>query len=334
MNKTTEKTSFDNRAKLLLIARILYEQTEEGHGLSGEEIISCLSEYGIKEERKTLYKDIDCLRKLGHDIIAFRNGRNTLYHIGERHFELSELRLLIDAVLASHSITGKKTQELIRKLEYFAGKTDAESLNRDICISNQRKAENNTIYYSVNDLHLAIRDDEQITFRYLQWTTEKKAVPKYNNKTYEVSPWALIFDHEYYYLIGYDQQKQEMRHYRIDKMKNLTRVKKPRLGRADFMKYDMESFSQSTFNMFDGPLTGVTLRAKDSLVGVMIDRFGKDIPIHENGDGTFDFTVDIRLSDPFLGWLVGIGKGVEITKPAEVREKMRELLEGIGKMYR
>ena len=315
----------DNRIRILILSRILYDRTDEAHGLSTEELLSALAEQGFHLERKTLYKDIECLNKLGHDILKMRQGKKVLYHVGNRLFETAELRILIDAVNASHFLTPSKTRQLIRKLESISSRYEARDMDKNVIIAGQRKSDNKTIYYLVNDLHFAIRDDRQVRFQYTQWNTQKCLVKKYDGAIYHVSPWTMLFDHENYYLIGYDNKNSEIRHYRVDKIVNLEVVEEHRLGEESYKNYNIDSFMNGTFGMFAGSPVNVVIRVCEDKVGIMIDRFGKDIQLKQNKDDTYDFEVYVRMSDQFLGWIVALGEGVEIIGPESVRKKMQEI---------
>jgi len=328
-----EEYAIDSRARLLILARILYEKTDETKGLTADQIIAELQKEKMKSERKTLYKDLDCLSSLGHDVLKNRNGREVYYHIGSRRFEMAELRLLIDAVQASHVLTTKKTKSLIKKLEYFVSDNDAKDFENVVYVTGQRKTTNESIYYLVNDLHVAIKDDCKVAFQYYQWDINKQLRLRHDGKRYDVSPWAMLFDYENYYLLAFDEEKREMRHYRVDKMKNLIILGEKRKGREVFDSYDMGTFTQSIFGMYDAEVEHVLIRASNDLVGVMIDRFGKDIIIHDQEDGTFTFEMDIRVSDHFLGWIIAVGDKVEILKPESLRGRIARIGEGLKNKY-
>ncbi|MBR0145570.1 MAG: WYL domain-containing protein [Eubacterium sp.] len=325
--------TIDNRARLLLLASFLYEKSDENHGLSIDDIRIYLESVGIPVNRKTLYKDIQCLNELGHDIVMEKIGRSVYYHIGARRFELAELRLMIDAVQASHFLTEQKTKDLIRKLQSLASDYDSKGLENNVYISGQRKAINKSIFYLVNDLHQAIRDDHKVRFQYFQWDVNKKAELRHEGAFYDVSPWAMLFDHENYYMVGYDNRIGKMHHYRVDKIKNLSIVQEPREGKAYFDSYDMQAFTQSTFGMFHGNIEHVRIRASYDLAGVMIDRFGRKIEIKDNKDGTFDFEVDVRVSDQFLGWIIAVGENVRILSPESVIDRMKEIAKRLKIIY-
>ncbi|MGN0564187.1 MAG: helix-turn-helix transcriptional regulator, partial [Candidatus Heritagella sp.] len=194
----------NQKPKLLYLAKIFAEYTDEEHGLSMQEIIARLNQYEINADRKTLYLDFEELRHFGLDIVSEQKGRNVYYFLASRDFELPELKLLVDCVQSSKFITERKSRELIKKLESLVSKHNASQLQRQVILSGRVKAMNESIYYSVDTIHNAINGDKQIRFQYFQWNVKKEMELRHHGAWYQISPWALVWDDEYYYLIGYD----------------------------------------------------------------------------------------------------------------------------------
>ena len=325
--------NINQKMKLHYLEGLLKDYTDEKHSLTANEIIELLEKDGVKTERKTLYKDIALLRDYGVDIIQEKRGRNVVYFIGQRDFELPELKLLVDLVQASKFITKKKSQILIKKLESFASRYEASELQRQLYVSGDNKAENEKIYYNVDMIHSAINENKNITYQYFQWTEDKKKELRHNGKIYKVSPWALLWDHEKYYMVGYDEEAKEIRHYRVDKIINLKLGEESRKGITEFKKYNISSYTKKTFGMFEGEEVLVTLRVDNSLSGVIIDRFGKDINIEKVNKNQFDVQVKVARSDQFYGWILSLGNGIEIIKPKKVREEIIELINQRKQIY-
>ena len=203
-----------SKSKLLCLAKILLDYTDDNHGLSCDELICELKNYNITAERKSIYSDVKVLQSHGLDIIKQKHGRAVYYSIGMRKFELAELKLMMDAVQASKSISEKKSQMLLEKLGSLASKYDAGELHRQAVESAGRvKAINENVLYNIDIIEQAIRDNRKITFQYYQWTIEKKLEQKHDNKIYLISPWDLQMDNEKYYLIGYDSEKNMKKHF-------------------------------------------------------------------------------------------------------------------------
>ena len=321
------------KMKLHYLEKILLLNTDENHPLTAEELIKLLESDGIKIERKTLYKDISLLRNYGIDVIQEKRGRNVVYYIGQRDFELPELKLLVDLVQASKFITKRKSQVLIKKIENLTSKYEAYELHRQVYVSDNNKAENEKIYYNVDKIYSAINDNHSMYFQYFQWNEEKKKKLRHNGKIYKVSPWALLWDHEKYYLIGYDEEVDEIRHYRVDKIVNIEIRDDSRKGVIEFKGFNISAYTKRLFGMFDGEEENITLRADNSLAGVIIDRFGKDVDLKKVNDHQFDAIVRVALSDQFYGWVLSLGNDVEILKPKNAREGIKKMIRQRSEIY-
>lgn len=313
----------NQKQKMLYLMKIFSEETDDTHFLSMTEIIQKLADNGITADRKTLYVDFDELRKFGLDILMEKVGRIYCYHLGSREFELPELKLLVDAVQSAKSMTDKKSRELIKKLEGLVSKYEARQLNRQVIISGRIKSMNESIYYNVDTLYEAIGADRQIRFKYVQWNIRKETSLRRDGVWYQVSPWALMWADENYYLVGYDAADGKIKHYRVDKMLRISLASEKREGQDQFKKFNMPRYTKSLFGMFGGEETRVTLEAENSMVGVLIDRFGKDIIISPVDGTRFRTTVTVAVSRQFLGWIIALGGGVKIVGPDEVTDQMR-----------
>ncbi|MCR5557472.1 MAG: WYL domain-containing protein [Butyrivibrio sp.] len=311
----------NQKLKLYYLNQIMTKYTDDEHYLTMPEILSHLEEYGIEADRKSIYDDIEALRGLGVDIIMEQEGRSYYYHLGARQFEMAELKLLVDAVQSSKFITAKKSDELIDKITGLVSEYQAKELRRQVEVQGRVKTMNESIYYIVDELHTAILGNKQITFEYLTWNLKKELVPR-REGLYEESPWALTWDDENYYLIAYDTEEAKIKHFRVDKIRDLTIVDKKREGRDVFEAIDMASYINMNFGMF-GKAAGVpvNLRFKNDMVGIVIDRFGKDIPIKPSGEeGWSDTRVTVMISGQFFGWVFAMGGLVKIIGPDNVLE--------------
>ena len=322
----------NQKLKLLYIAKILEEETCEKNPITTQDLIKHLKGVGVEAERKSIYDDIEKLEMFGYDIIHVDNRNGGGYYLASREFELAELKLLVDAVQSSRFITPKKSEELIRKLEKLTSKIEANGLQRQVYVAGKVKAYNENILYHVDTIYTAMHENKQISFNYMAYDKSKKQVPRYNGKVYQVSPWYLIWKDENYYLLAYDEEKQMIRHYRVDKMERVKVIAKGRVGRDDYERMDMAKFSNRAFGMYGGREEAVVLEYQPECLDVILDRFGLDIPVQEAGD-KLRSRVQVILSDQFYGWIAGIGGKVKITAPQEVVDEYKELLTRILKEY-
>lgn len=323
----------NQKLKLLYLAKILYEHTDDRHGLTMPEILSFLREYGVSAERKRLYTDIEDLCRFGLDVIKEKRNRKCYYYLGNRSFELAELKLLVDSVQSSKFITAKKSNELINKIESLTSKYEAKQLQRQVFVAGRVKTMNESIYYNVDKIHTAINDNLKISFHYFQWNVNKNIELRHDGKMYEISPWALTWAEENYYLIGYDSEVEQIKHYRVDKMLHIEVGTEQREGEEYFSKFDMAVYSKRIFGMFDGKSEIVKIECENKFAGVIIDRFGKNVNLIKQDDEHFTVNVDVAVSDHFLGWIIALGTGVKIVSPNEVVKKMKQRIDELQSMY-
>lgn len=325
--------SSQQKSKLLLIARFLMESSDEEHPQPMSQILACLSRQGIEAERKSVYDDLDTLKQFGLDINNIR-GTGGGYYIGQRPFELAELKLLVDAVQASRFITERKTAQLIRKLSALASRHQAAQLRRQLYGAGRVKSMNESILYNVDALHQTIAGGHQAEFRYFDYTVDKKRRFRRDGGCYRVSPYALIWDNRRYYLLAWDEEAQAMKHYRVDRMVDIRETEEPRQGQEAFARLDMSRYAEQTFDMFGGEQALVTLECDDSMAGVIIDRFGKDTMIIGSRPGCFTVDVRVTVSPHFYGWVCSLDGGCRILGPEAVRQGMKEHLDRLSAAYR
>ena len=323
----------NQKLKLYYLAKIMVNRTDDEHRLTMSQIRALLEEYGVSADRKSLYDDMEALRVLGIDVIGEKEGRDFFYHVGQKHFEIAELKLLVDAIQSSKFITERKSNELIGKLTGLASDFEASQLAREVVVRGRIKTMNESIYYIVDDIHNALKDNKKIRFEYLKWNLDKEMEPR-KDEAYEVSPWALTWDDENYYMIAYDAADDKIKHYRVDKMRGIEISNEMREGRELFEQFDLAAYSKMNFGMFGGQEVAVTLEFQNDMVGVILDRFGKDITIRSADRKDWSVTrVKVALSDQFLGWIFSLGTRVKIVSPKEVVDTFRKEINDLGKMY-
>ena len=308
--------SANQKQKLLIICRLLWESTDEEHPLTVGEITAALDRHGIQAERKSIYDDLEALRLFGLDIQC-RKGKTPGWFVGERDFELPEVKLLMDAVQSSRFLTQKKSDVLIRKLEGLASVHQAGQLQRQVYVSGRIKVMNESIYYNVDKLHAAIAGRKAITFKYFDYDIFRKKVFRQEGKRYMVSPYGLIWNSENYYLVAFDHTHRELRHYRVDKMAEIAVTCLEREGQDRYPDFQLAEYGQKHFGMYSGPEVKVTLRGRRDKAGLVWDRFGQDVILVPDGEDHFTVTLPVVVSPQFFGWLMGLDGAVTLTGPRE-----------------
>ena len=322
--------SASQKRKLLYVMKLLTERSDEAHPLSMPQLLSALEAEGISAERKSVYDDLEVLRDFGLDIIKGPAG----YYVGQRDFELPELKLLVDSVQSSKFITQRKTLALIRKIESLASVHDARALQRQVYVRNRVKSMNESVYYHVDEISAAIGADRIIRFRYFEFTVDKERRFRRNGAQYEVSPFALLWDNENYYLLAWDDEAGQLRHYRVDKMTDIRAAGSPRKGKEAFAQVDMSAYTQHVFSMFGGEQRQVRLRFANHLAGAVLDRFGRELILVPDGDEHFIISVSAVVSPQFFAWVFGFGQEAEILSPPDVREQFADEAAAIAAKYR
>ncbi|RRJ24710.1 WYL domain-containing protein [Lachnoanaerobaculum gingivalis] len=314
----------NQKFKFTYLTKIMTEKTDDEHSLTMPQILDELKKYEVSAERKSIYEDFKDMERFGIDIIKEQKGRETFYHIAGREFELAEVKLLIDAVQSAKFITQKKSKLLISKVKKFVSEYQAKQLQRQIVINDRVKTMNESVYYNVDDIHTAINQNRKIKFKYYKWDIDKKLVERHGGIYFVVSPWALLWDDENYYMIAFDDWDNKIKHYRVDKMMYIEVGKDERAGKEEFKNFDMAKYSKATFGMYHGDKTKVCIKFTNHMCGVFIDRFGKDTIFRKTDENHSELVVDINVSPQFFGWIFSLGNDVEIVSPKEVVNELRE----------
>lgn len=300
--------------KALYILKYLWSNTDDEHFTTIAEIIDFLAKEGIMVERHTVASYIEQLTNFGFDIICLKSSPNK-YFIGQRSFELPELKLLVDAVESSHFISTTKSHNLVRKLCGLTSIHQANELNRHLYVEGRVKSECKALYYTVDLIHKAIKECKRIVFKYVEYTPEKKKVYKHNGCVYEFSPYAMLWHNDRYYVLGYSEQHGKIVKFRVDRiekaeMTDFTAEKKPKY-------FNPIIYHKNIIAMYDGELKTVKLKCTSDMMNVIIDRFGKDVYTEVCNDG-FTAEVQVSVSPTFFGWIFGFDGKIKISSPKDV----------------
>ena len=324
--------SSNQKLKLLYLLKMLEEKTDEENAMSINEMIGELERYGVSAERKSIYDDLEALKHYGLDV-ASRKSKTTEYFVASRLFELPELKLLVDAVQCSKFVTHKKSNELIKKIESLASSKQAQSLHRQVYVSNRVKTINESIYYNVDRLHAAIAENKQVSFKYFDYDIKKEKVYRKSGNKYTVSPYGLSWDDENYYLVTFSHKYNDFTHYRVDRMSDIELCEISRDPLPENEHFNIAEYSKKVFNMFGGEEVTVKLQFDNSLVNAVVDRFGKEIMIGKLNDDCFYIWIKVAVSSTFFAWVSQFGAKVKILSPDGVIEKYKSNMRDILAQY-
>lgn len=317
------------KRRLLLVQKLLYENTDKQHPLTTFEILEYLHEKGIVTNRKTLKGDIDLMVESGMDIITVQSKPNR-YFWGAREFEKAELKLLVDAVSSSRFITQRKSRIITKKIMSLSSINGREELKRNIYAAGRIKADNESFLYIVDAVNEAITRKRKISFQYTDYTPEKKKILKNDGEVYTLSPYALFWNDDYYYAVGYSDKHKNVSSFRVDRICNIRMSDEKSVREPD--DFSLERYSRQIFEMYDGDTVRVKLECRNELMRYVIDRFGEDVATEIATEKTFYAYPEVALSPNFYSWLFTFAGEIRIIAPERAKEeylnKVRAAAEG------
>ncbi|WP_295219665.1 WYL domain-containing protein [Ruminococcus sp.] len=323
--------SENQKQKLLYLLKFFYEETDEEHTLTVNQMIDKLEQNGISAARRSIYDDIRTLQDFGIDIVM-RKSKTCEYFLSSRIFETPELKILIDSIQSSRFITKKKSESIIKRLKQLASKPQSRKFSGQIYIYDRIKSMNECILYNVDTLHNAIAENRKVTFRYFDYNIKREKVFRKNGELYSANPLALTFDNENYYLIVYNEKYEDYVHYRVDKMTNIEISTEKRIVPDE--KFNAAEYVKPMFFMFDGEVERITALFHISYLNVIIDRFGDNVILRETEDEEcFQVTFKAAVSPTFLSWIIGFGAGALILSPQWVADEVKNLALEAAEMY-
>jgi len=306
------------KSRLLYLKQYLEENSDEQHPLTLAEIVEHIEAVGFVCGRKSIKADLDQLTDSGVDIVC-NKSRELHYFVGDRHFELPELKMLTDAVQASKFIPARKSKQLISKLAAFASKHQAIELKRTLYTDKPVKSSNENIFYTVDLLHAAINTKTKITFKYYEYTSLKKKIYKHNKQNYIFSPYGLIWNSDNYYVVGYSDSHGKVSTFRVDRIASPKATEKPAVPKPNTL--DMSVYARSVFQMFDGAERDVIIKCTNTHMKSVIDRFGEGVKTEVLDAEHFCIYVRVSASPTFYGWIFGFAGQMEIVAPKEVKNE-------------
>lgn len=314
----------DNDAKLRpwLLAKILYERTDYDNCLTTAQLMRILEEeYNMPTHRTTIGADIELLQSIGMDIQLTKSTQNK-YNVLERYFDDAELRLMIDAVASSRFITATQSKRLIEKISAMAGKNAAKRMIRNVSVERRIKGTNKKVMSIVDAVNEAITQKKQISFQYFEYNVKKERKPRFDGYRYKFSPWRLIWNGDYYYIVGLYAKYDKIMSYRVDRI-----VSAPLILEDDAIPmprdFDLDKHLNTMFHMFSSMRQSIDLICDNKVVDAIIDRFGEKVDIIELDNNHFKATVEVAVNNVFFSWIVGFAGLVTIMTPEEVREEYK-----------
>ncbi len=326
----------NGKKRLLALADFFKKYTDEDNVYSTVEICDYLSTQGISAERKAIYADIDALCESGMDI-ELVNSPKKGYFLASRLFQEAEVRLMIDAVQAAKFITAKKTDELVKKISSLASEAQAEKLSEQVYIDRSRKRKNEEIYYTIDALHNAIINKKQVKFSYHHIAVSAEQGIVMTEREFTVSPYALIWSNDHYYLVCNNSKYDNLMHTRLDRMKSVEQLDLPVRPFSEVSvyqdKFDSADYAGKLFSMFSGKEQRVSMRCSNRILEEIIDRFGESIKINSQNADSFVAEVVAVTGEGFVSWVLQYGSDIKIISPQELRAAIGRRAQKIAKIY-
>ena len=356
----------NQKVKPYIVLQYLLKMTDDEHTQTATEISAYLQECGISAERRSIYRDIEEINKVSLmleenctifeaeemllddeddelKLVAYNKTKKGFY-VRQRHFDLNDIRLLAESIYSSKFLTEAQTKRLVDVACEFVSDYQAEKIRHNVFLTDRVKTNNKSVLNNISIINEAMSKEiegekhipEKISFKYLKYTIDNvgNQVERRQGAKYVVSPYQLLINDGNYYLLAFDDYAQDIRTYRVDRMKGVSFTGEPREGKEVFDKIDLHTYTQRVFSMFGGEQKRVTLRFINPLLDTVVDRFGKEGVIYRKEDDThFSVTAKVEISDQFYGWLLGFGKKVKVLAPDDVKEKFVAYMDKIREMY-
>lgn len=320
------------KLKLMYLARILEEETDNDHGLTGPQIIQRLAERGIAVERKTLYRDLDCLREFGYDILKYQ-GATVEYRLVSRTLQESELLLLADAVQSSRFLTERKSKALVKTVSKLGSKYMAAQLKKNLHIEGRIRSQNESVFYNLDAIQRAFYAKKKVMFHYFKYDNQKKRVLQHNGEYYTETPVQLMYMEDCYYLVVWNDKHKGFAHYRVDRMLDIEVAPEEATRNKLIAEFDVVKYQQRVFGMYTGETVPVTLLVKPAAISTVIDRFGEEVDAEAVEHGSMRIRANVMKAPTFYGWLATLGSNVIIEQPQSLKDAYCKYLQGIIEQY-
>ena len=292
---------------------------------------------GIECERKSIYADVKALNEIGCEVVSTVTPKRGFY-LASREYEPPEVRLLVDAVKSAAFITPEKTRSLISKLRGLLSVNQAAALSPQVYLEGANKCDNEEIYYIIDMLDEAISAKQQVRFKYRTRKIDKENKKSYTTKVFVVSPYALIWKDDRYYLVCNKDSHDNLMNLRLDRIRNITPLDTPARPVCECSEYkeefDPADYSSKMFNMFSGRVDTVTLRCHLDLREQILDRFGTSVPLMAVDIWHFETNVEAAVSDGFVSWIMQFGDRIKVMQPQYLADMVREKARKIAEIYK
>lgn len=327
--------SWGQKLKLIAVLDVLREHSDEENPITASAICDLLAERGITAERKSVYADIEALTDYGYDIVRSYSPKG--FFLGSREFEEAEIYLLSDAVRTAKFISPKKTRVLVKKLDSLLSRGQRKKREKDIYFNPSQKCSNEEIFYNIDTISQAIRQNKMVEFDYVSRELKGREFVDVIKKLW-VSPYALTWQDDHYYLICNFQKYDNLVHMRLDRMSKVKIRKETARHFSEVSEYtdffDVADYTNKIFGMYTGNIQTIELCCKKKLAKTVVDRFSENIFITNVTDDEFCFSYKAAVSDALVTFLLNFGDEIKVINPQNLKEMIVNRAEKVINMYK
>lgn len=318
--------SGNNKLKILYILDIM-KKTDEKHPINSTQIAAKLKAYGIKSERKSIARDLECLEDAGYEIIKCENHNLGWYMTGQE-FEDHEIKMLADAVASAKFLTEQDSRRLIKKIKNHATKEGESLIDATVIMDPEMKSDDKKFNLKFDLIMRAITEHKQLRFQYQEFSSGNKRTLKRNGYVYQVSPYFIVLSGEEYYLICNPITHNHVTTFRIEMITGLDVFEEPvrPMSEVEELKdighgKSISDFIRESVNMWEGETVTVTLRASNECRHDIMHKFGRAVSMRDDGVDKFIAHVNVADSRGFYFWLASFGPSIVIESPEKMREE-------------
>ena len=331
-----------NKEKLCLLKmlQIFRKNSDQDHPITLLEVGKLLEQEGLSCSRKTLGRDLKALKDAGYDFIKSNGSNQRGFYLAESSsFETAEVRVLMDAVLSAPFITEEWTKQLVDHLKSLMSVHQAEDMCRQISFDRTYKYKNGEIFYTIDTLEKAIRAKKKIRMVYQHQILWHNRVTLDFGREFSLSPYALLWSHDKYYLACNYKKYDVVSNYRLDRMHKVEIMEEPARPFEEVCSYrgtfDADDYLRHSFYMYNGERQTLLIRCKNSALEIMLDRFGDSLEFFEcdNSKNVFTARTDVSISEGLYEWLLQYSGVMTVLSPTIVRHEMQERIRELYKRY-
>lgn len=326
---------YEKNGNILYILNVLKKFSDEDHMLSVAEMQRKIKEiYNIDIDSRTIRRNINLLKyKLDYDI-STRDDNGKGYYLNrdpETDFEPGEVRAIIDNFSYANYIVPSIAKNIIKKCKNIQTIYENEKIKDYHIYANDSKTENVEVIKNIEDISDSIYHHKKIKFEYWKYAITNK-LEKIIVSTPTVSPYAIVYNKQEFYLIGIKEGQTQFYNYRIDRIKNIQKLDEEITIKKK--KSEIQDFAESSIEMFGGKKEEVEAICHIWLLDTIFETFGRNVTIEKISEDEEHFKLLVDTNPlGFRMWAMRNIDLVEVKKPVSLRKEMQNIIKNAAKKY-